>query len=388
MNILLISGKYMPIYNKEGRGAIQKLERIYLEYNEKIGDNFTVYSPMISADNYDSKKMKKSVFRNIDLTSARAKILKKIYSVKNILSGAGNNEYYIREIIKDIKKRGEENKFDLIIFENEERSIPVFKKKTRTNTRIVLHLHNDYINVDKKHSKKVLENCDKVWCVSKFIEKRVKEVLDIKTVVIPNTYEKMPSPSLHEIEKLKKEYKPEDNTIFLYIGRLLKVKGIYELVKAFKTYNASHPNSKLIIIGDFGTGRKERRFARLMTSKFLKDPNIDSVGYKRSSDIVNYYALAKAQIIPSKWNEAFGLVTLEAMQGNVRIIASGFGAFREICGGKALYVSKDKMVDDLVKAMEKINSLKKLPKKYYKNILCNYSKDIYCSRISKEIRNA
>ena len=69
MNILLISPRYYPIFNKENRGAIEKLEQIYLKYNENTGDRFTVYSPKIAKDDYDHPNLNRSVFRIIDKTS-------------------------------------------------------------------------------------------------------------------------------------------------------------------------------------------------------------------------------------------------------------------------------------------------------------------------------
>ena len=139
-DILLVHNRCLPIYNKHNRGAIEKLERIYFEYNEHKNDSIMVYSPKIAKDNFDVKKLKNTHFRNIDLTTVRSKIMRFYYAIKRRVLGRNCNEFYIREVIKDIKKRGEENKYDLIIFENEEDSIVLFRKKTKTNTHIVLHL--------------------------------------------------------------------------------------------------------------------------------------------------------------------------------------------------------------------------------------------------------
>lgn len=53
-----------------------------------------------------------------------------------------------------------------------------------------------------------------------------------------------------EINKLKQLFniEPED-TVFLFIGRIVKDKGINELVEAFNDINKMHTNTKLIIVG-------------------------------------------------------------------------------------------------------------------------------------------
>ncbi len=378
MKILLVHSKYLPIYNKGNRGAIEKLERIYLEYNELKGDKFTVYSPKVAKDNFDAKKLNNVTFRNVDLFSYKSRIFRAYYALKRRIVKNSNNEYYIRQVIKDIKKRGEENSYDVIIFENEEGSIPLFRKKTNTKTRIVLHLHNDYVNADRHNSKEILDNCDEVWCVSKFIEQRIKALKDVKTVVVSNTVKSLPTADSKEVIKLKKKYNPDKNTIFLYVGRLLEVKGVRELADAFDIYNKENKNAKLIIIGDFGKGNKNEKFAKQMRVKFASNPSIDAVGYKNIAEIANYYKITDAQIIPSKCNEAFGLVVLEAMQGGVRIICSKHGAFREICGDKVLYVSKDNIVEDLIGSMRKISSEGRVAAGYYGDILEKYSVRNFC----------
>lgn len=46
---------------------------------------------------------------------------------------------------------------------------------------MVLHLHNDYLNVDTENGENIVEACDNIWCVSEFICERVRKI--IKMVV-------------------------------------------------------------------------------------------------------------------------------------------------------------------------------------------------------------
>ena len=151
MKILLIAPRYMPIFNKEKKGAVEKLIKIYLYHNESVGDSITVYSPKVAKDDYDGPFLKHVTFRNIDQTTNKYKVLRIIYGFKKRCLRLLNNECYIRTIAKDIVRRNEQNNYDLIIFENGEQDIPIFKQITKTRKRIVLHLHNDYIYLDYFH---------------------------------------------------------------------------------------------------------------------------------------------------------------------------------------------------------------------------------------------
>ena len=130
MNILLISPQFYPIFNKKSMGAIEKLERIYIKYNENTKDNIVVYSPKTSSDDYDRQAFRKTTFRIIDQTTLKYKVRKAFYAAKRRIVRGLNNETYIRTIADDIVKRNEQNKYDIIIFENGEQDIPIFRKKT------------------------------------------------------------------------------------------------------------------------------------------------------------------------------------------------------------------------------------------------------------------
>ena len=173
--------------------------------------------------------------------------------------------------------------------------------------------------------------------------------------------------------------------MFLFVGRLIKEKGVLELVEAFNIYNAKHANAKLIIIGSFGGRLKDKIFTKQVRNKIANNKNIALEGYKEMGEIANYYKIAKAQIIPSMCNEAFGLVTLEAMLGGVRIIATDNEAFREICDNRAIYVSKDNIINDMVGAMERTSKLSDISRGFYSGILEKFTVSSYCAVFDEAI---
>lgn len=381
MKILIITSRYLPIFNKNNEGAIEKLERIYLKYNERASDEITVYSPKIADDNYDRNVMENTHFRNIDQTTVLYKIKKCFGALKRRIMRSDNNECYIREIVKDLKKHGEQDLYDLIIFENSEKDIPIFKKLTKTRSKIVLHLHNDYVNTETRGSEAIVYACDEVWTVSEFLAKRVNEVARTKTIVIPNTIDNPSAKtSIRGIERLKKRYNPDDGIVFVYIGRLLECKGLPQLLMAFDEFSRLMPNCKLLLIGKTESGKKGRRIRKKIQEYISKNARIEEIGFVAPEDIPNYQAIAHYQVIPSMWNEAFGLVVLEAMRANLKIIATRSGGIPEICQGKIEYVERQNIVSDLVKKFKDANT-NKLPPDYYSEILNRYSVQSFCKNI-------
>ena len=382
MNVLLIASRYYPIFNKENRGAIEKLDRIYLEYNEKTNDHFTIYSPKIAADNYDHPNLTNSTFRIIDKTTIRYKIPQYYHALKRRILRQPNSELYIRIIARDIIKRGEQNKYDLIIFENGVQDIPVFRKITKTKTRIALHLHTDYLNQETKNKKEIMDSVDEVWPVSKFLAQQVNKIKKIKTIVIPNAVD-MNRVKINKniVKKLSNEFGAGDNKIFIFAGRLLKIKGIAQLIEAFNKYNSNEPKSKLLIAGSTEKNLEGIEIGRILKKACSNNQNIVCLGYLDPRDLINYRAIADCQIVPSICEEAFGLVILEAMLANIKIIASRVGGIPEVGEDRIIYVNRDKIVKDLVKSMKAIEKVKKLPDQYYEEQIKKYTMDNYCQNV-------
>lgn len=386
MKILLISPRYYPIFNNGNHGAIEKLEQIYLKYNENTNDYFTVYSPKIASDDYDNPGLKRSDFRIIDLTTKKYKMTKYLFAMKRILLGKKNNELYIRKIAKDIVRRKEQDKYDLIIFENGEQDIPVFKRITKTTTPIVLHLHNNYINRQTKDSEKVIDSVNEFWVVSDYLAKQIKEVKNAKTLTIPNTIDTNTfKQDGNRIKKLSKQFRSDDNKIFIFVGRILELKGILQLLEAFERYNKKDHNSKLLIAGMTEKNTKGKKLRNRLAEYCSRNSNIQWLGYVEPADLINYEAVADCQVIPSMCEEAFGLVVLEAMNANLKIIASNVGGIPEVGEDRIMYVNRENIVNDLIKSMVKIDKTKKLPSNYYRDLLEKYTVETYCQNIYSAI---
>lgn len=104
----------------------------------------------------------------------------------------------------------------------------------------------------------------------------------------------------------------------LFVGRFDRQKGLDILLEFFREYSLSNIN--LYVIG-----------AEVLSDQQTVpySHNVKMLGWINNKEIDEYYKLADAIIVPSRW-EGFGLVATEAMKNKKPVIASNRGALPEI----------------------------------------------------------
>lgn len=127
--------------------------------------------------------------------------------------------------------------------------------------------------------------------------------------------------SITEVDKIKKSLGlDDDNFIIGFCGRLVKDKGIIELIEAFELLCKAHSQKKikLLIIGP-----KEIRdsIPEETIDKIMNNLNIVFTGYIDHYKIPIYYKLMDILVLPS-YREGFGMVTIEAAAMQVPSIVS------------------------------------------------------------------
>ena len=104
---------------------------------------------------------------------------------------------------------------------------------------------------------------------------------------------------------------------FLYAGRLVREKGIFDLLRA---YGALPPELRkevgLVFVGD-----GPERSALRQQAAAIRSASIHLVGFAHREDLAAYYALADAFVFPTH-TDRWGLVVNEAMACGLPIIAS------------------------------------------------------------------
>ena len=122
-------------------------------------------------------------------------------------------------------------------------------------------------------------------------------------------------------EKWKEEIRREfgirmDSKVFGFVGRIVRDKGVNELLGAFLKYQTDDNNSYLLLIGP-KDGMDE--IEPELKSKVLVNSHIIFTGLR--NDINRCYAALDYMVLPS-YREGFGMVVLEAAAMKVPVISS------------------------------------------------------------------
>lgn len=133
--------------------------------------------------------------------------------------------------------------------------------------------------------------------------------------------------SVNQIRKQRLELGVTDSTtLFLFIGRLVKAKGIREVIAGFLSIRKEEKNdAKLIVLGKFegDIDPIEDKYVDLIKNH----PDIYFMGYQR--DVRPFLAIANCLVFPS-YREGFPNVVLQAAAMNVPAIVSNINGCNEI----------------------------------------------------------
>jgi glycosyltransferase involved in cell wall biosynthesis len=144
--------------------------------------------------------------------------------------------------------------------------------------------------------------------------------------------------------------------IILFAGRLIDVKGVDDLIKAFPAVLARQAKAKLIVVG---SGPLKRDLLNLSESLHLQGKVVFQEAVSQE-ELVRYYSMADVFVLPSVTTEegeteGLGVVLLEAMASGVPVIGSAVGGIPDIIKDRetGLLVQPKNPVD----LAEKINSV-------------------------------
>ncbi len=350
MKIAILTSGILPVPAVQG-GAVENLIDFCLEYNDihKIHE-ITVYSLYHPAlKNHPALKSKTNHYHYIDTSSIFAKVLKYIYLIFKSKDEYYHYtvEYFFERALYDLRKRH----YDIIIVEN--RPGYILKLKRKTKAKIVLHQENDYLNNMVPQGQCIYDAFDLIINTSSYITKRVTTINanDSKCKTVLNGidtkrfYDAKPLP--RRILGLE-----DKDFVIVYSGRLTKEKGILELILAIKHLNV--PDIKLLIIGaDFyGSNQKDTKFIQLLVKESLEiKKQVLFTGYIDYPKIPSYLKISDIAVVPSMWDEPFGLTVVEAMAAGLPLITTRSGGIPEICEGVATIVERDNIIENLANAI-------------------------------------
>lgn len=364
MKLLIISAGIHPVPPVNG-GAVENLMDIYLKDNEKNEIKvLSIWDKKLKKIDYKYKNctfhfIKKNKMFDI-IVSYCEKILRRIF-------GIYFGTPYIRKVCSYIKK--EKSKYDLIIIENMPQYGPKIKRVS--TDKLVLHLHNDYLNKESFKCKENYSSFDKIICVSDFISNRVRQVGnedDNKVFTLYNGVDLNKfSKKINGYENLFEKYQiKKDKFNIIYSGRICPEKGVGNLVDSFNEIN--NPEMQLIIIGGYNYGTSKDNDFILNLKNKSKEKNIVFTGYVNYEDINSLYSLANLGVIPSIINEACPLTAIEMMAAGIPVICTNSGGLPELIDEKCgIIVDRKDLTNNLIQSIRKVYNKKEQLGKYSKN---------------------
>ena len=162
------------------------------------------------------------------------------------------------------------------------------------------------------------------------------------------------------VEKKLKKF-PKKKKEILFVGRIVIEKGVHFYVDAIKTIAMKYPNWSFGLIGSYrlGDNKNKNLYAEQIIRKVRAiGPQAQFYGFKNQEFVQEKMQSASIIIIPSIWEEPFGLVAAEAMGNGACIIASKVGGIPEIIKDNGMLIDKI----NLVKLSSKIDFLIKIIK--------------------------
>lgn len=165
-------------------------------------------------------------------------------------------------------------------------------------------------------------------------------------IVIENSYDDKVFKQLYGIEKTKD---------FVFLGRLVSDKGADISIRAFHQFLEKNQNDKkkhfLTIIGD---GPERKNLERMVDELDIKD-RVIFTGLQKEDSLARLLNQHHFMIVPSLWEEPFGIVVLEGMAcGCLPIVSDGGGLPEAV--GEAGITFESGNVNALASAMDSISN--------------------------------
>lgn len=218
-------------------------------------------------------------------------------------------------------------------------------------------------NDDEKYENYILNNANKIYCVSELFANKIKENYPELKGKIDFIYNGIDFDKINSINK--KENKKENNLI-MTTGGGIPLKNNYIVCKAIKKLNDEYNlNLKFLILGP-----PSKDIEKITEYDFVEYHNVLSY-----EETINYMNKSKIYIQNSDF-ETFGLAVIEAVIQNCQILISkNVGAIG--------------IIDEFNKKMliENVKNEEEIAKKILE-LIKNENKEIYSDKINKEVASA
>lgn len=337
-------------------GAVEELVTILIEQNEiEQKAEFVVFSMENAAAEEKAKEYKHTKIVFIQKTSFADRLVNRVLRYSNPLVKGKTliDIAYYRRVFQYLK----EHPVDAIVAEGGlyhemRRFAEKFGKE-----KIFLHIHHHLLcepYIDKLYGS--------VIGISEFATKEWMRTTEDKEVHPYTVYNCVNEDKFtkkitaKEREELRAEFGfTAEDTVVMYCGRILEVKGARELVQA--VININDPHIKLLMIGSAISGGNAATpyVAEVQQLVEQAGDKVKFTGYIDNKELYRYYQSADMQVIPSLWEEAAGLIAIEGMLSGLPLIVTKSGGLVEYATSDvAIQIEREGIVSNLEREIKEL----------------------------------
>lgn len=178
-----------------------------------------------------------------------------------------------------------------------------------------------------------------------------------------------------------------NDIVFIFVGRLVRDKGIEELVEAFKQINHKYAHTKLLLVGTYE--KELDPISQISENEINHNPSIISVGWQQ--DVRPYFSISDILTFPS-YREGFPNGVMQAASMGIASVVSDINGCNEIIidgvNGKIIPVKNSVALYNSMEIL--INQpllLEKLSGNARKSICENYERQYVWEELLKEYEN-
>ncbi len=328
--VCLVAPGELPVPATQG-GAVETLITTLVKQNEINGDmKLTVAAPRDKKSELEASFFKKTHFIYVPTAKSIKRLIHKCIQFAWDKLGLNHSVPLNTPFQREAAKLVNPEEYDIIVMEGGMFE-PTALYRKRYGDKLWYHLHGvpeapfkclgykTVISVSEFAKKSWLQYCDEDTTHSVSV---VHNGIDVAKFQREFTEEN------RKAIRARLGFAPDDFVV-LYCGRIIEAKGVLELLKAIQRIDDDHV--KLMVVGspDFA---KSSRTPYLDKVQSLVDELGDRVaftGYVPNDQVHQYSKSADVQVVPSLWEEAAGLVGVEAMAAGLPLIVSHSGGLQE-----------------------------------------------------------
>jgi len=267
----------------------------------------------------------------------------------------------------------------------------LFAKQLANNLPFIVFFHGWDLEfeatVTKKYTNFFLTSfgqAQKIFVLSDdFKEKIIEWGYKGEIIVITTTVDATLANDFSLKEKLEKSQSTTSTIKILFLSRIIKEKGIFELVDAFENLNKRINNIELTIAGD---GEEFKQLKNLVKNK----KHIRLTGYVEGEAKITLLKESDIYILPS-YTEGLPISVLEAMLFGLPVITTKVGGLKKFFNDDKMgYFIEPRSTTDIENKIElmlsDVDKLKEISKFNYKYAQKNLTNDVVTEKLSNHLK--